>query len=81
MLQQLLEKQGVEQFHWFKSKAVSRECIYTYNACATTRIPPIGSFVRSHPQPAQLGNLYEVDNHSNESDSAAVSFKCPPVVK
>ena len=56
--QQLLEKPRVEQLQWAKSKAVSRECIYTCSACATIRIPPTASFARITPQPAQFENLY-----------------------
>ena len=82
-LQQLLEKQRVEQLQWSESKVVSMGAsMPTVPVQKPESALPQQPLLESHPQPTQFENLHEDDSHSSESDSGGtVSFKYPPAFR
>ena len=84
-LQQLLEKQRVEQLQWSESKVVSMGAsmptvpVQKPESALPQQHQPS---LESHPQPTQFENLHEDDSYSSESDSnGTVSFKYPPAFR
>ena len=82
-LQQLLEKQRVEQLQWSESKVVSMGAsVPTVPVQKPESALQQQPLLESHPQPTQFENLHEDDSHSSESDSSGtVSFKYPPAFR
>ena len=93
-LQQLLEKQRVEQLQWSESKVVSMcasvptmpvqklESVLPQQRLLESQSQQQQPLLESHPQPTQFENLHEDDSHSSESDSSGtVNFKYPPAFR
>ena len=93
-LQQLLEKQRVEQLQWSESKLVSKGASMPTvpvqkPASALPQQPLLETqsqqqqlLLESYPQPTQFENLHGDNSHSSESDSSGtVSFKYPPAFR
>ena len=89
-LQQLFEKQRVEQLQWSESKVVSMgasmptlpvqkpESAHPQQPLLESQSQQQQPLLESYPQPTQFENLHEDDSHSSESDSSGtVSFKYP----
>ena len=79
-LQQILEKQRVEQLQWSESKVVSMGAsVPTVPVQKPESALQQQPLLESHPQPTQFENIHEDDSHSSESDSSdIVSFKYHP---
>ena len=82
-LQQLLEKQRVEQLQWSESKVVSMGAsVPTVPVQKPESALQQQPLLESYPQPTQFENLHEDDSHSSESNSSGtVSFKYPPAFR